>query len=255
MRRRVRLSTKFFRFKTLTGRPTVIALQLRQIAMPLPPARLLAASLLVIGAAAASFASSLETRAGASGPGTYAHYVLPATPGGATDIEHAVVWVHEPGADETHGNAVFASTQMWHAAGPGGYLGTQRWLDTATGKMVSKAIFSMWDASADVMTSWVGPNCERFGGEGTGAHCTIDYDLVANDTYIVKYAAAGSNSSGAMWRGTIYDMRSSKTTTIGTLFLPNYKGAVGYGALEVAAASFIEYFLADGCDGEAASGV
>ena len=136
--------------------------------MPLPPARLLAASLLVIGAAAAAFASSLETRAGASGPGTYAHYVLPTTPGGATDIEHAVVWVHEPGADETHGNAVFASTQMWHAAGPGGYLGTQRWLDTATGKMVSKAIFSMWDASADVMTSWVGPNCERFGGEGTG---------------------------------------------------------------------------------------
>ena len=165
--------------------------------------------------AAFSHSSSLETAAGwaaaaaASGPGTYAHYALPSTPGGSADIEHAVVWTLEPGASERHGNAIFASTQMWQLAGPGGYMGTQRYLDTASGRMVGTAIFSMWDASADVQTGWRGPNCERFGGEGTGAHCLIDFDLVANDTYIVKVAADGHNASGAFWTGTIYDMRNS----------------------------------------------
>ena len=193
--------------------------------------------------------------AAVAGPGTYAHYALPATPGGATDMEHAVVWVVEPGADETHGNAIFASTQMWMQAGPGGYMGTQRYRDAGSGKMVGTAIFSMWDANATVMTGWRGPNCERFGGEGTGAHCLIDFDLVANDTYIVKLAADGRNASGAFWTGTITDMRSSKATTIGTLFHPNYNGAVGYGPIQVAAASFVEYFEADGCEGQAVSGI
>jgi hypothetical protein len=207
------------------------------------------------------FSSSLETAAGwaaaaaASGPGTYAHYALPATPGGSTDIEHAVVWTLEPGADEKHGNAIFASTQMWQLAGPGGYMGTQRFLDTSTGRVVGTAIFSMWDASATVQTGWRGPNCERFGGEGTGAHCLIDFDLVAEDTYIVKVAADGHNASGAFWTGTVYDMRNSRTTTIGTLFHPNFNGAVGYGPLQVAAASFVEYFEADGCENQAQVGI
>jgi hypothetical protein len=206
-----------------------------------------------------AFASSLEAFrhprvSGPPGPGTYAHYALPSVPAGVEDMEHAVVWIVEPPSSETHGNAVFASTQMWHLGGPGGYIGSQRWRN-ADGTMSSKAIFSMWDASADVMTGWVGPNCERFGGEGTGSHCTIEYELVTNNTYVLKYAHTGTNSSGAMWSGTITDMRSSKATKIGTLFYPNFGATSGYGALQVVAASFVEYFLADGCDGEAQSGI
>lgn len=193
--------------------------------------------------------------AAASGPGTYAHYVLPSTPAGATDMAHGVRWVVEPSATERHGNAVFASTQMWMAAGPGGYMGTQRWLDTSSGRMVSKALFSMWDASDTIMTGWRGPNCERFGGEGTGAHCLIDFDTRPNISYTVRLAADGANSSGAFWTGSVTDTSSGATTVIGTLFHPNFNGHVGYGSIQVQAASFVEYFLADGCDNQAVSGI
>ena len=208
------------------------------------------------GLTSAALAALALPLASGGGPGTYAHYVLPSVPGGATDIEHAVVWTTEPGPSETHGNAVFAATQMWHTTGPGGYMGTQRFLDTSSGKMMSKAIFSMWDASASVMTGWRGPNCERFGGEGTGAHCIIDYPLVTNDTYIVKVAEHGFNASGRFWQGTVTDMRSNEVKVIGELFHPNFNGSVsGYGPLQVAAASFIEFFLADGCDNQALVGI
>jgi len=188
-------------------------------------------------------------------PGSYAHYTLPSVPDGATDMEHAVVWVIEPSPSETHGNAVFAATQMWQLGGPGGYMGTQRWRDGTTGQMVSKAIFSMWDANNTVQTGWRGPNCERFGGEGVGSHCMIDYPLQTNDTYIVKVESNGYNSSGRFWIGSITDMRSNEVKQIGELFHPNYNNHIGYGLLQVAAASFIEFFEADGCDGQALVGV
>jgi hypothetical protein len=189
------------------------------------------------------------------GPGSYAHYQLPNTQSGGTDIEHAVIWVIEPSPSELHGNAIFAATQMWQLAGPGGYMGTQRWRDSTTGKMVSKAIFSMWDASDSIQTGWRGPNCERFGGEGTGSHCMIDYPLLTNDTYIVKVSENGYNTSGRFWLGTITDMRSNEVKQIGELFHPNFNGAIGYGLLQIAAASFIEYFESDGCENQAQVGV
>jgi hypothetical protein len=166
------------------------------------------------------------------------------------------VWAELPGADETHGNAIFGSTQMWFENGVGGYYGTQSWRN-ADATMSHKALFSVRDASATVMTGWVGPNCARFGGEGTGAHCMIDLDLVAGVVYTVRLAAAGRNASGAMWTGSVRDGRTNATQTIGTLFLPTAPGdnRIDYGDLTVAAASFQEWFMADGCDGQARAGV
>jgi cathepsin X len=190
----------------------------------------------------------------AGGPGGYVHYTLPA--GTATDVEMSYVWAVLPGPSETRGNAVFGSTQMWFENGVGGYYGTQSWRN-ADGSMTHKALFSIWDASASVATGWVGPNCARFGGEGTGSHCLVDIDLVAGAVYTVRLAAAGFNASGAFWAGTVRDGRTNATTAIGTLFTPTPPGdnRVGYGALKVAAASFEEWFEADGCDGQARAGV
>ena len=45
--------------------------------------------------------------------------------GGATGISMQHVWVRKPQPNETVGNAVYASTQFYFAAGVGGYMGTQ----------------------------------------------------------------------------------------------------------------------------------
>lgn len=65
-------------------------------------------------------------------------------------------------------------------------MGTQVWLDSKTGKEVHKAIFSMWDADKATKTVGVGAGCARFGGEGIGSHCLIDYQLVQGSTYTIK---------------------------------------------------------------------
>ena len=88
-------------------------------------------------------------------------------------------WAILPNQSETHGNAVFSSTQFWFEAGPGGYMGTQAWRQN-DGTMTYRALFSCWDADPQHMTGWVqgAPGyCERFGGEGTGSHCIIPVTL------------------------------------------------------------------------------
>jgi hypothetical protein len=78
----------------------------------------------------------------ANGPGSYAHYTWPSLPRDmlATSIEMTHVWTTMPNATEVHGNAVFASTQMWHSTGVGGYFGTQTWRQ-ADGTMTHRALF------------------------------------------------------------------------------------------------------------------
>ena len=133
-------------------------------------------------------------------------------------------------------------------------MGTQVWRQN-DGTETHKAIFSCWDADKDTQTGWVGSNCSRFGGEGTGSHCLITYPIEQGVRYAIRVAFAGKNTSGAMWKGTITNMKTKKATTIGTLFYPNAKGKVGYGNFQIQAASFQEYFLSDGCENQATSGV
>lgn len=121
--------------------------------------------------------------------------------------------------------------------------------------MSHKAIFSCWDASSTVLTGWTGPNCARFGGEGTGSHCLIDVSIQQGVRYAVQVAASGKNASGAFWTGTFTDTSTGHVQEIGTLFHPNFGGHTGYGAMQVAAASFQEYFLSSGCSGQAVSSI
>jgi hypothetical protein len=140
-------------------------------------------------------------------------------------------------------------------------MGTQVWLDSKSGKMVHKAIFSMWDASKTVQTVGIGAGCGRFGGEGVGSHCLVDFPLVEGTRYTVKVALESVNATGATWIGTIADVAAKSTTTIGRLFYPNwhYKNgtaAQGYGLFAVNAAAFQEYFLSGAhCQGQAHSAI
>ena len=149
--------------------------------------------------------------------------------------------------------------------------------------MTYRALFSCWDASATVQTGWV-PNtpgyCERFGGEGTGAHCIVPITLRPGVRYAVRVAFAGAvevrprlspggvllqaathacfrgalqvaGVAGAAWAGTITDLSTQAVTPIGTLFHPSVPGHLGYGNLTIAAADFQEYFLSTGCPAQA----
>lgn len=133
-------------------------------------------------------------------------------------------------------------------------MGTQSWRNN-DGSLTHKAIFSCWDGDATHATGWVGPNCERFGGEGVGSHCLVDIPLRANASFTVTVAAAGHNSSGAFWRGTVRDDERNSTLVIGTLFHPNFDSHVGYGMMQVAAADFQEYFESSDCANQAVSGI
>ena len=188
-------------------------------------------------------ASAVPRSLAANGPGSYAHYTWPKdAPTTATGMTQRHIWFTMPNATETHGNAVFTSTQFWwEAAGVGGYMGTQAWRQ-ADGTMTHRALFSCWDASPPVITGWVAgaPGfCERFGGEGVGSHCIIEFTLEQGVAYDVTVSLAGHNASGAMWAGTITNNATGATTPIGTLFYPNYDATfVGYGAMKLEAADF-----------------
>lgn len=193
----------------------------------------------------------------ASGPGTYAHYKWPSGHSSALGIRVNHIWTTLPNTTETHGNAVYAATQQWYTSGPGGYMGTQAWRD-GNGKMQYRALFACWDADKTHKTGWIDEpdgHCERFGGEGVGAHCIIPYTLKQGMEYAVELAFHGSNSTGAFWKGTITDMTNNITTNIGTLYYPNYKGNIGYGNMQINAADFLEWFEADGCENQATAGV
>lgn len=83
-----------------------------------------------------------------------------------------------------------------------------------------------------LLSGWVGPNCARFGGEGTGSHCLIDVTIEENVQYSVRLFMSGTNASGVFWTGE-FGTPDGQSTVIGTLFHPNFAGNSGYGMLQV----------------------
>jgi len=208
-----------------------------------------------VGAAAYKFWYR-QTHHGGNGPATYAHYVTDELTSDDIQVDH--VWVRIPRADETSGNAVFASMQYYFEANVGGYFGTQAWREGATDLLgatigadeTHQVIFSVWDADEDHKVSWDGSGCGRFGGEGTGSHCRLHYPLREGVRYTLRVSKTGNSSQGVGWTGTITDPETGAVSTVGTLILPHYKGYQGFGQFATRGDAFLEYFLATGCDGQ-----
>ena len=117
-------------------------------------------------------------------------------------------------------------------------MGTQVW-SNGDGTMTNAVLFSIWDASNTVATSGIG-GCSRFGGEGAGSHCLIYYTLTEGSVYNLTVYQSSTDSGGSYWTGTITDVATRITTTLGTLYLPNYNGYSGYGGLQIQSAGFSE---------------
>ena len=93
------------------------------------------------------------------------------------EVHH--VWTSIPKGTDRDGNGVFASSQMWwhHDNGTqlaGGYMGSQ--VMARGDGSERRVIFSCWDHSKKSRVGWTTPQtCTRFGGEGVGSHCILDY--------------------------------------------------------------------------------
>jgi len=119
----------------------------------------------------------------------------------------------------------------------GGYIGLQ-----LVGNE-RKAIFSIWDLPGQPDSAIaVVAHGVRFGNEGEGAKCLIDFNWEAGREYCLQVASIETTSEGVFWEGTIHDAVSGDTTVIGRILLKNSMGFAGYGKLRPCAYTFVEYF-------------
>lgn len=135
--------------------------------------------------------------------------------------------------------SIFAAYQFGFQAGNGGYIGTQIY---NTGS--KKAIFSIWDVDGFPQSSQ--PNstwCQRFGGEGLGAQCVIDYPWVVNREYKLVVHKQSTITDGEIWEGLITDTVTGTETLIGRLKVSNINAFNGFGRLNGSHSNnFHEYF-------------
>jgi len=186
------------------------------------------------------------------------------------DMEVDHVWVRVPRPSES-ANAIFASNQFYFQRGHGGYMGTQVWVRKPgkqfsywlAGAVTHKVIFSIWDGSPshkalpglDAVSL---RNCKRFGGEGTGAHCSITYPLQLRTKVTVRMEHGGRSQDGQsdIWRGFVKNPYTKETLPLGSILVPDLDGD-GFGLLEPyrSGTAFQEYWKTTGCENQALSQV
>jgi hypothetical protein len=165
-----------------------------------------------------------------------------------------------PSGTDTNGNAAFAASQYWYEtytgskANTAGYLGTQV-SRGKNGQENSNFIFSCWDADPEHKVGWTTEHCSRFGGEGVGSHCLLEYPIKKGVVYNFRVAQDGHNETGAFWTGTVTPQNGDPVVTVGTLFYPHLNDKIGFGNFKVQSDDFLEYFGGGTCDGAATTGV
>jgi len=164
-------------------------------------------------------------------PVCYTNYNFKAT-GPFYNYDMFVRWNKVPAS-----GSIYPAFCFGFQVGQGGYIGTQL---VGSSK---KAIFSIWDITEGSETAQPAhTNCGRFGGEGTGAKCIIDYPWQEGREYRLRVWEAGTDDTGEFWVGTIYDTVTQEETVIGLIHLENTGGYTGYGWLTNKCSTFLEYF-------------
>lgn len=136
---------------------------------------------------------------------------------------------------------VYMATQFYTGCSAG-YFGGQLHSDGT-----HFILFSLWDYNATLKNSHgVSPWCSRFGGEGEGSHCGLDFVFEFGVDY--QFTLSKSfNSSGALW--------SASVTKVGPMPVETFLGTIFIDArdlphtieectvLSPSAISFQEYYL------------
>ena len=171
---------------------------------------------------------------------TYANYSF-VEPGPFYNLDNYVKWDHNVPSS----TGVYAAFNFAFQNGQGGYIGTQ---SDSNGK---HAIFSIWDDVDGSMSALgISSNCDRFGGEGVGARCLIDYPWIAGREYLMRIWVLAKVNDTEQWLGVIKDTVTQVETTIGVISLRNSKGYLGYGWLTKTRISvFLERYVSDPAGG------
>lgn len=146
--------------------------------------------------------------------------------------------------DPARPNNVFAAYEFFFESSQIGYIGTQIYDD---GK---GAIFAIWDNGEDTGTAQPisGKGCERFGGEGTGTSCAINYKWVAGHEYQQRIRSVGYKNGAEHWKGSIRDMTTGVETVLGVIGVKDIDGHRGYGWLQPGGTTFLEFFGGQDCN-------
>lgn len=176
----------------------------------------------------------------AARPVAFTNYTF-AESGPFFNLDTYIAWESAPDS-----GYIYPAFQFFFQANQGGYMGIQLVGDT------KKAIFSIWDMSEGSGTAQpVTDICFRFGHEGSGTGCIIDYDWVEGREYRLRIWEINTDATGESWIGVIADTVTNQETVIGVIHLQNSGGYTGYGWLRCDTYTFLEYFGgADSCDGQ-----
>lgn len=153
-----------------------------------------------------------------------------------TNFDNFTSYLRWTGAEK---GDVYLATQFYTGCA-GGYFGGQLHSDGT-----HSILFSIWDFNATwKKTQGVSPWCARFGGEGEGAHCGLDFVFEFNVEY--RFALTkSSNASGALFSTTVTKVSEEGAevpTFLGTIFV---EGPADKDCTTLAASgiSFQEYYL------------
>lgn len=152
-----------------------------------------------------------------------------------TDFKNFASYLRWTQADK---GDVYLATQFYTGCS-GGYFGGQLHSDGT-----HSILFSMWDFNASAKTAHgVSPWCGRFGGEGEGAHCGLEYVFEFGVEYRYTLTKA-SNSSGTLWSVTVTKEGPTEVPTfLGTIFIASEGLEKDCTVLEPRSVSFQEYYL------------
>ena len=151
-------------------------------------------------------------------------------------------WVHTPNKNNV--GIYPALSQFWMEA-EGGYVGPQIEVQDNGNKIIKKAIFSIWDTADDNRTAQPAhSNCQRFGGEGTGAQCIIHNDPTAQsggyyneqiwkegEEYKITIQKDKETEDSVIWSAKLVNLRTGAEKLIGKIELKDSKGYKGYGLI------------------------
>ncbi|GEM_PF-6542841 len=164
---------------------------------------------------------------------SYADYIFKES-GPFYNFDIFLTWDH----DVSSSTGIYPAFNFVFQNGVGGYMGTQT---DSNGK---RALFSIWDDADNSMSAVpVSSNCKRFGGEGTGAQCPLDYPWIAGREYLLRLWELNPVTGGDLWGAWIQDRVTLASTFIGAIQLNNSRGYQGYGWLQNRTSVFLERYI------------
>jgi len=152
-----------------------------------------------------------------------------------TSLEGTVVWDVAPAT----GNAfiypaLFFQFSDWKT---GGYFGTQIY---GSGRGVH---FSVWDHEGEFESSVpMSSTCQRFGHEGNGTMCHLEYPWLEGRAYRFHMSIASSTAEGDVWQTTVTDVVTGESEVVGRILVRSNGQRAGFGPLAPWAEFFLEYF-------------